>query len=616
VVVTLGLAGVIASLKPSLIKWAKHLLTGELLLLSAGALSLLTGWIRASQTFPVLSSVMVLLSLMALLLCGFAFLLDRFHIPVILATLTLVLIFHGVTALLYLLPGLNQSARFRGFSDHYFEVLEQNHSPKLVSPEEVIARRTCGQASSSISCPIILVSATGGGIHAAAWTTEMLTELEEVFQKQPALMQRAYTFHNNVALFSTVSGGSVGLLPFLNEYYADRPFEPQEWANQKERMFAASSCSSLDAVAWGLEYRDFDTLLLPWMSGLFSPKWDRSEALEASFRRHLFEAPCEADSQKPGNLTKDEKTLGGFADDLRSWVDHHNHQTVRYVPAFSMNTTAAETGGRFLLSNYHLIPNAENDAGVAPAEDFLFAYGQRPRKIHPDIRLSTAARLSATFPYVSSAARSDQMQDDAGTLHFVDGGYYDNDGIATIVEFLLSGQSALNGATRIDGKSFETPILLIEIRDGSDLDARQSPEELADAPVKPGKKPPYIWDTSQQVTAPLGAFWSAGHEAVSRRNRRELEVLMNLLASKHVIFDHIVLDYEDDSGTAKQSSSQPLSWSLTPNQISRIRAAKDRVAPCITAASTWAATELSSSDNQSLSSRAAVVQCAKQIEIR
>jgi hypothetical protein len=624
---TLGLAALVLWLKPPTIKWAKYLIAGELLILAIGAWCLLTHRVEASQTFPVLCSVLVLLSLLALMVCGIAFLLDRIHIPVVLATIVLVLACHMVTALLYLIPGLNHSARFRGFSDHYFEVLDLQHAPNLVTPAEVLKRRACEQGTAMLPCPIILVSATGGGIHAAAWTTQMLTELEEAFQKAPVLAQKGYTFHNNVALFSTVSGGSVGLLPFLNEYYADEPFAPQQWADRKERMFTASSCSSLEAVAWGLEYRDFDTLLTPWMSGLFSPKWDRSFALEAGFHRHLFDAPCKplnrADRELPTAklpLTKQEKTLGDFADGLRDWVDHHNERTVRYVPAFSMNTTAAETGGRFLFSDYHVVPNVTADAGVAPAEDFLTAFGARPRKkfLHPNIRLSTAARLSATFPYVSSAARSDQMTDDAGTLHFVDGGYYDNDGIATLVEFLLAGQSVLSSTPPSEEGSHNIPILLIEIRDGSDLDAKVSPEDQANEPHKPGEKPPFAWSASEQLAGPLVAFWSAGHEAVSRRNRRELEVLMNLLASNHVVFKHIVLDYKNkedsDEGTTKapKGSAKPLSWFLTPLQVARIRNAKARVAPCIARTAAWTASALSDSDAPSLQSDSTVERCALQ----
>lgn len=50
-----------------------------------------------------------------------------------------------------------------------------------------------------------------------------------------------------------------------------------------------------------------------------------------------------------------------------------------------------------------------------------------------DITIVTAARLSATFPYVTPASRADIP---GPQPHIVDGGYYDNYGMATLVEWL------------------------------------------------------------------------------------------------------------------------------------------------------------------------------------
>jgi hypothetical protein len=612
-------------LKPPTLAWAKYLITFELALLSIGAWCLQFHILKSSQTFPVLCSVLVLLSLIALVICGIAFLIDRIHIPVILAFALLLFIVHTGVGWFYLIPGLNHRPRFGGYGDHYFEVVNLKHAPAMASPKEILRETNCGDDAAPVPCPIIIVSATGGGIHAAAWTTLMLTELETAFQSNPDLLRRNIAFHERVVLYSTVSGGSVGLLPFLNEYYADQPFSREGWKKEKKAMFTASGCSTLEAVAWGLEYRDFDVLLAPWASGLFSPKWDRSAALEAGFQRHLFTATCGQPEIK-GGPKKEERTLGNLAEDLKFTVDNPNGPARKHSPAFSMNTTAAETGGRFLLSNYHVSPDVALDDGVAPAEDFLFAYGSRtPRSTFPDIRLSTAARLSATFPYVSSAARSDQIKDDEGTLHYVDGGYYDNDGIASVVEFLLAGRFAIAKDPSPDDHLLDLPILLIEIRDGLDLDRTQSPEDHAHEPSKLVKcdKPPCEqsrqprWNVSRQLGAPLEAFWAAGHEAVTRRNRRELEVLMEMLGKKHVAFTHIVLDYKEPSEDEGQSgqasprgSAQPLSWFLTPSQKKRIKKSKKRVEPCILEAVKWANGALQQKETSPVPNDISVSACA------
>ena len=117
------------------------------------------------------------------------------------------------------------------------------------------------------------------------------------------------------------------------------------------------------------------------------------------------------------------------------------------MPAFTLNTTVAETGGRFLLSNY-MVPAVTPppiNTEFLPAESFLQAYAQDPccangphgEKLFADLPLSTAARLSATFPVVSSATRIPRQYAKAAS-HFLDGGYFDNDGTASAIEFLYS----------------------------------------------------------------------------------------------------------------------------------------------------------------------------------
>ena len=52
----------------------------------------------------------------------------------------------------------------------------------------------------------------------------------------------------------------------------------------------------------------------------------------------------------------------------------------------------------------------------------------------PDIDVATAARLSATFPLVSPAARCSDCKDPE--QYVVDGGYIDNSGVESMAEWL------------------------------------------------------------------------------------------------------------------------------------------------------------------------------------
>ena len=63
-----------------------------------------------------------------------------------------------------------------------------------------------------------------------------------------------------------------------------------------------------------------------------------------------------------------------------------------------------------------------------------------------DIPIATAVRLSASFPYVSPAARPDLRKHVLGpfprgaeNLHLVDGGYFDNSGLVALSTWLDSG---------------------------------------------------------------------------------------------------------------------------------------------------------------------------------
>ncbi|MCB1037433.1 MAG: hypothetical protein KDD47_26620, partial [Acidobacteria bacterium] len=65
-------------------------------------------------------------------------------------------------------------------------------------------------------------------------------------------------------------------------------------------------------------------------------------------------------------------------------------------------------------------------------------FGQESTTI--DLPVLTAARLSATFPYVTPMARAvgpNQSEDGLPSIHMADGGYYDNFGVMAALEWLL-----------------------------------------------------------------------------------------------------------------------------------------------------------------------------------
>ena len=107
--------------------------------------------------------VIILLTVLCWMLSGFAFFLDIFRVPVLIC----LAIWLFVAA---------QSPN----SDHYFKV---SKPPALYSgpksAEYIIAERPGAQG-----CPIIVVSANGGGIQSAAWTARVLVGLQNCFKNK------------------------------------------------------------------------------------------------------------------------------------------------------------------------------------------------------------------------------------------------------------------------------------------------------------------------------------------------------------------------------------------------------------------------------------------------
>src|SRR5216683_1042974 len=105
-------------------------------------------------TVPTLADLLVFLMILCWGLSAVTFILDRFRIPLLLPFLLAAIVSAHVHA-----------------TDHYFYMFSAKSSLDL-SPAQVIRAGKPGSA-------VIVVAASGGGIKAAAWTTRVLTGLEE-----------------------------------------------------------------------------------------------------------------------------------------------------------------------------------------------------------------------------------------------------------------------------------------------------------------------------------------------------------------------------------------------------------------------------------------------------
>lgn len=253
------------------------------------------------------------------------------------------------------------------------------------------------QASASIESPMlaaagqrlagspimVVVAASGGGIQAAGWTARVMTGLQT---------ELGDPFTRSICVVSSVSGGSVGALYCLDGMGEHGWIDPDQIDAIPERAME----NSLPASAWGMAYPDFIRAI---GLGYFVPKLlDRGAALEDSFQARLRFA----DTTVMGRWRQ-----GAIAGRL---------------PIPMLNSTIVETGGRFVMTPFRLHPQVEAHCLADLYPGF-------------DMNASTAARMSATFPYVTPIARPNQSGEDPA-FHLADGGYFDNFGAFSILEWL------------------------------------------------------------------------------------------------------------------------------------------------------------------------------------
>ncbi|MBS1830463.1 MAG: patatin-like phospholipase family protein [Acidobacteria bacterium] len=329
----------------------------------------------------------------------------------------------------------------------------------------------------------VIVCAQGGGIQAAAWTAQVLTSLDEQVNLKFAPMVR---------LISGVSGGALGAM------YVAAGYQDGKLTNH-ESIRGAAEASSLEAIAHALVYRDIPRLLFPFGTSLR----DRGVSAETVWASQPAAPPR-------GNL------LGAW----RKQAEDGKR------PAMIFNSMIAETGERFAIGTVDL-------PGRQPGRRQFYEYFPG-FDLHP----VTAARLAASFPYVSPAPRL--RAKDVSGHHFVDGGYFDNYGVVSAIDFLLAATSKPGNVKRI---------LLVEILAFQDAAAKGVNQSLRG----------WVY----QLVAPPQALLAMKEAAQRSRNLSDLRLLEEVLRSRNLAWKHVTFRYD--------APGAPLSWHLTEDERQSVR---------------------------------------------
>lgn len=248
---------------------------------------------------------------------------------------------------------------------------------------------------------VYFVLANGGASRSGYWTAGVLGKLED------ATRGTSGWFSKHLFCLSGASGGSVGNATFFALLDSSRRLPPQ--VRTVSFTKAASEYLGNDFLSYTLA-----RMLGPdYFKYIFHFSWlDRAGALENSL--------------EDINYADTSLVLPNMKSSFSSLLALR--QQPYPLPILCINVTRMQDGNPGVVSNIKLDSlNFNNRVDVLELLP--------PNK---DMALSTAAILSARFPYVSPAGRIDQQitKDSLKPHYFVDGGYFDNSGAGVVQEMI------------------------------------------------------------------------------------------------------------------------------------------------------------------------------------
>jgi hypothetical protein len=338
---------------------------------------------------PVLVYLTNLMLMVVWILNALAFALDRYRIPVALPLVFFIVI-----------------SGYCPWTQYRFRSSPWQPGPHEVKPLTA-AELLGGEAG---DCPVV-VAAEGGGIHAGAWTTHVLRTLENEYAGRVKGMHLRDSFAKHIVCVSGVSGGSYGLMYWVDSYgRAGGPASSDYQSGTTYRLTEERATrSSLEASIRGLVYHDIWRTFMPVAPALRG--WDRGSFLENEW-------------VLPPQMSGNEEYRGRSLADttMRDWL---RDAGARLRPAVLFNCMNADSGQPVVFSTTTLADSEDND---------LPSWEYRRLRKNEDVPVVTAVRCSASFPFVCPAASPET--DRKGTMHLVDGGYYDNFGMASLNRWL------------------------------------------------------------------------------------------------------------------------------------------------------------------------------------
>lgn len=472
--------------------------------------------------------------------------------------------------------------RIPGIPARYYETpvdpdaphAEPDLASPLVAPEQALMawhQRQNGQAEPSAAEAdttekprLVLLALSGGGYRATFWAAAVLDELlrrDTGFQRacggdtaaddatldglagairfiagaSGGMVTGGYLAHVSAqaAAGGPVPPSLVGLIEgdILAYQTQERSIAPPGMAPPPPRRVPLAR-DSLSAIAWQLLF----DLVHIFRAGTIGR--DRGRVLQAHW----------ATLDTPFSQVRDDEALG-------------MRPSVIYSPML------IENGAPFFISNLdlasfrtHYLKNGQSDANEHSAELFRLLPGAYA-EAGEGLTVATAARLSATFPYVLPAVSLPVK----GHRRVVDAGYYDNYGI-DVVAGLLNTDAVREWVVR-----HCSGVLVIALN--------AFPDTAPDRPAKPVAR--LFW----WLTSPVEAMFNARGSSQTFRNREQLRLTRQLYGAALVAADGEERSGSPDDRTWQQrgrdfvdivtftcDADASMSWHLSQADMDRLHA--------------------------------------------
>lgn len=241
--------------------------------------------------------------------------------------------------------------------------------------------------------PVYIVLSNGGASRAGKWTSSVLSHLQDTSYA----MNPSDSFKDHVLCIAGASGGTVGNCVFYSLLSASERGEVDGggFSRHADRFFRADFLTYTLAHLLG---PDMFRHLVPFNV----PVDNRADALEDVLSHGSGDELLSRYFEKP--VTEVFDSTGA-------------------LPVLFINTTQVDNGMPGVISTVRMPSNSQRQDVLALVDSMAVHDGKG------DLRLTTAAVLSSRFPYVSPAGK-------VFDRYYVDGGYFDNSGAGTVLEFI------------------------------------------------------------------------------------------------------------------------------------------------------------------------------------